>query len=61
MRYSFHIKYIENITFGLYNYITQLGKTPLQLARENYKDETVKYLESYLKQVCDDLCILLEV
>ena len=32
-------------------YALQDGKTPLQLAEENDKHETIKYLESYMEEV----------
>ena len=35
--------------------IVQLGKTPLQVAKENNKHETVKLLESYLQEVHNNL------
>ena len=35
--------------------IVQDGKTPLQDAKENNKHETVKFLESYLQEVHNNL------
>ena len=39
------------IIFSVETLVLQDGKTPLQLAKGQYKHETVKYLESYLQEV----------
>ena len=39
------------IMFNVENLVLQDGKTPLQLAKEGNKHETVKFLESYLQEV----------
>ena len=39
------------IMFSVETLVLQDGKTPLQLAKEWNKHETVKFLESYLQEV----------
>ena len=39
------------IIFSVETLVLQDGKTPLQLAKERNKHETVKFLESYLQEV----------
>ena len=39
------------IMFSVETLVLQVGKTPLQLAKERNEHETVKFLESYLQEV----------
>ena len=45
----------HDIMIDVWFTIVQSGETPLQLAKERKKLETVKFLESYLQEVHNNL------